>query len=412
MLQMVSDTSGLTHTGGRDDHLGRIVKIDILGFFTGDGKLQSAEGDGVDSLPNHLHGLLIKALIPVPVEDLRGFHSQRTVHIDREILMPVHQLLYLDLAEKIQHLLGPSYRKGRNHHIAAPVKSLLQDLGQFSHIVRTLLAVQAVTVGGFHHHIIRPGSILGIPQNRLSVISQVTGEHDLLLHVVLFQPDLNTCRAQQMPHIRKPDPHLITDLNLCIIMAGDDPLDHPFRIFHGIERLRRLLVTASLRFSALPLSLHHLDMGTVTEHNAAQIRSCVCGIHLPPEASRIQKWQQPGMIHVGMGQEHIIDPCLRNGQRYILKGIHPLLHTVIHQNMFLSHRKIVTAAGHFVVRPNKYQFHRLSLLRFLLIVILPHYLFLSYHTFPLMVHEYFKLFLKFIRPGVSLYPVAFYLSST
>ena len=139
-----------------------------------------------------------------------------------------------------------------------------------------------------------------------------------------------------MPNICKTDLYPLTDLNHLIVLTGNDPADDIIRILHGIKRLYECIVCTSLRLTVLPLRILHLDMCTVTQHNATQIRRSIRGIDLSSEASGIQKRQKTRMIHMGMGQQHIIHLRLAHRKLCILKGINALLHTIIHQNMFLS----------------------------------------------------------------------------
>ena len=76
------------------------------------------------------------------------------------------------------------------------------------------------------------------------------------------------------------------DLYPLSVMAGDDPPDHTLRILHGIQRFHGIEGFRSLGLAVLPLCLHHLDMGTVTEHDTAQIRGGIGGKYLPPELWR------------------------------------------------------------------------------------------------------------------------------
>ena len=128
MLQMMLDTPRLTHTAGRQDHLRLHVKIDLPGIVTCHGGLQPRKTDGVDSFVYQLHGFLIKIVIHVLHEDTGRFNRQRTVHINLKILMSPDQMTLLDLSDKIEQLLCPAYRKGRDDYISSPVKGFLDDL--------------------------------------------------------------------------------------------------------------------------------------------------------------------------------------------------------------------------------------------------------------------------------------------
>ena len=176
----MADTPRLTHAGSGNDHLRFAVKVDHLGFFTGNGTLQPRERDRVDPLLHQRHRLFIKTGFNIPVEDLRSVHSQRTVYIYREIRMVFYHFIRLDLAQEIKQFLSPANRKGRDHHISASVKSLLNDLRKLAHIIRFCIGMEPVAVGGLHYHIIRFFRISRIADKRLIQISDISGKYDLL----------------------------------------------------------------------------------------------------------------------------------------------------------------------------------------------------------------------------------------
>ena len=64
------------------------------------------------------------------------------------------------------------------------------------------------------------------------------------------------------------------------------------------------------------------------------------------------------MIDMRMCQQYIINLCLIDRERNILKKILPLLHTVIHQNSFSTGLYTVTASRYFMIGTDKHQFHR------------------------------------------------------
>ena len=250
--------------------------------------------------------------------------------------MIFYELFFFDLAEEIQDLLRTSDRKGRNHHVTATVKGRLQNFRQLLNVIRTLFGVKPVSIGGFHDNIISFLRIRRILNERLVFISNVSGKDNFLRYVFFRCPDLNTGRSQEMTYICKTDLHPFTNLNHPVVLAGNNPSDDIICVLHGIKRLDQRIVRASLRLTVLPLRILHLDMCAVPKHNTAKICRCFRCQDLPPESSCCELWQHTGMIHMGMGKQHIIKLCLTHGQLCILKGINALLHTIIHQNMFVS----------------------------------------------------------------------------
>ena len=121
MLQMMPDTSCITHTGCGDNDLRCLVEVDGFGFLTGDRQLQSRKSNGINTLFYEFHSLIIEAFPPVLLEYAGSLYRHWTVHIHREIFMPLYQAPYLDLPQEIQNLLGTAHRKRRDHHVTAPV---------------------------------------------------------------------------------------------------------------------------------------------------------------------------------------------------------------------------------------------------------------------------------------------------
>ena len=157
-----------------------------------------------------------------------------------------------------------------------------------------------------------------------------------------------------MPDICKTNPDTLTDFHIFLIVTGDKTLDGPVSILHRKERLHQLILRASLGFTVLPLCLLHMNMRTVTKHDAAQIAGGLCGVNPAPEPPGIQKRQKPGMVYVRMCQKHIVDQSCFHRQFTVLKHLDSLLHAIIHQNVSVSHTQIMTTACNLVIGPNKH----------------------------------------------------------
>lgn len=59
------------------------------------------------------------------------------------------------------------------------------------------------------------------------------------------------------------------------------------------------------------------------------------------------------MIHMRMGQEHIINHSLLHRQFRIFKGIYPLFHPPVNQNMLSGRLQIMAAARYLMIRSDK-----------------------------------------------------------
>ena len=144
----------------------------------------------------------------------------------------------------------------------------------------------SVAVGGLHNYIIRTVQILRILDQRLSCISDITGEDDLLFFIPFTDRQLYTCRSQKMACINKADRNSLCRSDHLFIWTAHEIPDNTHGIFHGISRYKfRFALTFAL--SVTPLSLEHLNMRTVTKHNITQVAGSICRIDRPLETFRI-----------------------------------------------------------------------------------------------------------------------------
>ena len=86
----------------------------------------------------------------------------------------------------------------------------------------------------------------------------------------------------------------------------------------------------------LPLCLLHVNVCTVPQHNAAQIRGRLRGVNLSPKPSGRQLRNHAGMVYMGMGKQHIVYACLRHRQLAVFKHIDALLHAVIDKDVLAA----------------------------------------------------------------------------
>ena len=149
--------------------------------------------------------------------------------------------------------------------------------------------MHSVAICGFHHHIIRFLCQFGIFNQRLIFVANVSRKNNLFLYARLFQPHFDTGRPQQVPDIRKPYLNAVTQMNYRVIMARHNAVYYAIRILHRVNRLFYFHLRMPLCLPVPPLRFLHLDMSTVTQHNTAQIRTCIRHQYPAPESLCIQK---------------------------------------------------------------------------------------------------------------------------
>ncbi len=76
----------------------------------------------------------------------------------------------------------------------------------------------------------------------------------------------------------------LTDFNLLVVGTWDDASDGILSILHGIGGFNLDYIFISFALTVSPLSLLHLDMGAVTQHNTAKIRCSIRCKDLAPES--------------------------------------------------------------------------------------------------------------------------------
>ena len=355
VLEVMADAACLAHAAGRQDDLRRAVGVDHTGLVTGHGDPQPRHVDGVDALFQQGAGLLVEAVRVCVPEDAGGLGSQRAVDVDREVAVPFDQPFFLDLPQKIQHLLGATHRKTGHDHIAAPVKGALQDFSQLVHIIRAR-AVQPVAVGGLHEHIVRLADIGGVLDDGLVQIADIAGKHQLGGSVTLGDPQLDAGGAQQVAHIHEPHLDARSQLDALFVVHTHEQLHGRLGVLHGIHGLHRL-GTGALGLAVLPLGLELLDVGGVPQHDTAQLHRGVGGVDFAPEAVAHQQRQHTGVVDVGVGDHHGVDVPGGKVQLLVVPLVPALLQAAVHQNLLAVDLQTMAAAGYALVSAVKTQLH-------------------------------------------------------
>ena len=181
--------------------------------------------------------------------------------------MPFDQSFFLDLPQKIQHFLRAAHRKAGHHHVAAPIKGALQNFCQLCHIVRSGVVV-AVAVGGLHDEVIGMAGVGRILDERLVLVADIAGKHQLGGSVALGDPQLDAGRAQQVPHVHEPCFDARGKLNALAVLHTQEQAAGGFGVLYGVHGLHRLCARA-LALAVFPLGFKFLNMRRVPQHNAA-----------------------------------------------------------------------------------------------------------------------------------------------
>ena len=120
-------------------------------------------------------------------------------------------------------------------------------------------------------------------------------------------------------------------------------------VLHGIKRLV-LLAAGALGLAVAPLGLELLDVGGVTQHDAAQFGGGPGGKDWALVAVFHHEGDTPRMVDVGVGQQHAVHLAGGQGQGLVLVDVAALLHAAVHHQVEAAGRKFHTLAPPFPLR--------------------------------------------------------------
>ena len=131
-----------------------------------------------------------------------------------------------------------------------------------------------------------------------------------------------------MPCIHKTDLNAGTKRLNSIIWMRYKQINGTQCLLHGIERHIRLC-SRSFGFSIPPFGFKLLNMGTVSQHNAAKGGGRIGCMDASCKSTGKKQRQQTGMVNVCMRQQNVVNFSggARNSNVFI--GISPLLHSKI-----------------------------------------------------------------------------------
>ena len=133
-----------------------------------------------------------------------------------------------------------------------------------------------------------------------------------------------------MPGVDKPDFDALLNLDFLAHGAGPEPFQAALRVLDVVDGLHRRLARPGI-LPGLPLGILGLDMGTVLQHDAAEVGGLVGGIDSAPEPVFHQQRQQPRVVNMGVGQKNKLESRRAHWQALVFKAVLPLLHPAVHQ---------------------------------------------------------------------------------
>ena len=249
--------------------------------------------------------------------------------------MPRYKAAIFDLADKIQHLLRPADGKRGDNDVAAAVERALDAGGKPGNIIGALVGVVAVAVGGFDYEVIGFVDMLRVAEYRLIEVAYIAGENYLFLAAALLEPDLDSCRAEQMPDVGEAYRDRFVHLDLAAVFAGAQQLHKPCNIVKIVKRLDGGF-TAAHRLARFPFGVGHLYVRAVAQHYVQQRACSARGVHGAAEAVFIKQRQKPRVVDVRVGDQHKIKNARRDRQLLIFKKVLALLHTAVDNTFFVA----------------------------------------------------------------------------
>ena len=353
---MVADAAGIAHAGGGDDDLGCLVGVEGLGLLGGLGQRQAGEGEQVLTALHHGDGLLVQIAAQIAGVDLGGLGGKGAVHHHLEVGDGLDHALVFDLAQEVEQLLGTAHGEGRDDDVAALGEDIVDEGCQGLGIALGGLVV-AVAVGGLHDDIVGLGDGLGVPDDGLVHVAQVTGEDQLFGHAVFRCPDLHAGGAKQMARVGKADAHTGADLHVLTVLGDLQLAKGSLGIHKGVQGLY-LGPACTFALLVLPLGVALLNVGRVAQHDVEQLCGQTGGVDGAGEALLHQQGQTAGVVDMGVGDDDVVDGVGGKGQGIFVVLIPALLQAAVDQDLAPVDFQTMTAAGDRMGRAEESKLHK------------------------------------------------------
>ena len=362
VFEVVADAPRLAHAAGGDYHLRRRVEVDRLRFLRADRDMQVVEPEGVDAVLYQRERFFVEACVVALHEDARRFQRERAVDVNGEARVAGDHILLFYPADKIEYLLRSADGEGGDEHVSARVERGLDAVAQDRDVVRALVFVQAVAVGGFHDEPVAFKHRARILDYRLVGVADVAAENDFAVFAAFGKPYLDRRGAEQVADVGEADIHSLEHADALIVIAGAELRDKPLHVVDCVYRLAGLLALA-LRAAVAPFGLGFLDVRGVHQHYLHQIAGRGGRVDLPAETVFIKQRQLAGVVDVRVSQQHAFDLRGTDGQLRVDEGVRALLHSAVDKDVSAVYFEQRAAAGNFVISAEKGDFHMLPPVR-------------------------------------------------
>ena len=335
------------HAGASHDDSAAVDAVDGHRFRSLPSVVQAGKAERVLALLDQREGTAVEA-VGIVLEDFGGRDRHRRVEKDVQPRMDL--ALLQPLAQKIENLLGALQRKGGNDDIAAPRHRRIDGVVEFPHRGFQLL-VQAIAIGGFHHHGVGRRRNIGVAQNGPAAIAEVAGEKHAVTPALLFQLQQNGGRAEDMSGVVEGGANPLGQFHrLAVRHMASKTLETVEHIQRGVQRLHLGGAAVSLprQFALAVLRLLLLQAGGVEQHQSRQLERWRGADDLTLETALDQQRNASAVVEMGVGQQQVVDAggIEAEGGRVLFIEFPPaLVHAAVDENPLAGAFDHVAGAG-------------------------------------------------------------------
>jgi len=163
------------------------------------------------------------------------------------------------------------------------------------------MVVAAIAVGAFHHEHVKVAQHVRVLDHGHVGPADVAGKAETQRAAVLNDFERHTRRPENMPRVAEGDGDAGDRRKGPAVGHGPEFVHARLRVLHGVQRLKRRVVLLALlrvdKFNVL-----ELEMGRVTQHDAAQVDGGRCRVNGPAEPLFHQVRDVAAVVHVRVRQ--------------------------------------------------------------------------------------------------------------